>query len=344
MTTCWIWIDFAGETTSLSMRLSTTQSVPSILPPSAASIDPSRLANRMVFREFHTKENSIRPITTSSRIGRMSANSTSACPRSERLNLTTRKLTGQPCVATAPFGGHQENIWYLFRADRVRPSGGWGADPLAVSHASHSRPHVRRGRSLSDATAARQRGERVPRHLAADGQLRCSERRLEQHEVQDHEQTARPGYGEYPRVEAREQPLHLRVVPRIGDPIDGATAVEVHHDADEDEDDERRPDPCGAPERPHEPERDPGCKGQSEEDPTQRAGSLRYLEQFADPEVVPLLLEMECDGHRMHEQEPEHARDMDERDPLIHQHLLSVRSVIPRASIVGPQDDRMSTP
>src|SRR6266550_2422439 len=162
MTTCWIWIDFAGETTSLSMRLSTTQSVPSILPPSAASIDPSRLANRMVFREFHTKENSIRPITTSSRTGRISANSTSACPRSERLNLTTRKLTGHHIVDRAPLGGHQENIWYLFRAHRVRPSGGWGADPLAVSHASHSRPHVRRGRSLSDATAAREDGEGGP--------------------------------------------------------------------------------------------------------------------------------------------------------------------------------------
>src|SRR5207247_2730665 len=152
------------------------------------------------------------------------------------------------------------------------------------------------------------------------GEARCSaERRLKHQEVEDHEQPARPGNSKYPGVEAREQPLHLRVVARLGDAIDRAAAVGVHHNGDEDEDDERGPQPCGAPERPHETEHDPGYECQSEKDPAQRAGGLRYLEQLADSEVVTLLLEVERNGHRMDEQEPEHARDMDEHDRPIHQ-------------------------
>src|SRR5436309_180841 len=95
---------------SASIRLRTTQSVPLRLPPSAASIEPSRLARRTRLREYQTKENSISPINMRKSTGSSRANSTRACPASrrtgtrERIRVPSKRMCNGWDIVSEPNG------------------------------------------------------------------------------------------------------------------------------------------------------------------------------------------------------------------------------------------------
>src|SRR6266404_4945439 len=154
------------------MRLRTTQSVPSLLPPSAASIEASRLANSTVFREFHTNENSMRPMTRRTNTGSNIANSTMACPFSERPNFTTSRLTtadssgcgtfvSAPCISRLVRSGYFPT---------PRASGRDACPQVSHSSGARKRRHARKahpGFFEDIRRLAEREADQVPPELAA---------------------------------------------------------------------------------------------------------------------------------------------------------------------------------